>query len=575
MSSLIFVLFSIVFFLAVWLIGKNIGVQLNRHWPSYIISLLVVSLPALILSAVFGVSNLFQLTNSGKSFGLPISLLVMVVLLPFVGIFLWGIAKKLISDSSVPRLLPPIAYGIVLAVSIYLLTTANNIYLIVASIISIVSIIILFFSTLSFLRRFWFFQILLGLLALFINLVTVPFGYTLENDSILNFKFGLINLEWLMIFYGFMNIFLAVFYWLDNKLPGAFIKSDSTKSKNSDEIKEELETKKVNQAVSKTSDKSTEVKVESTESNIAEASTATYQTSDNTALTYASENNQNTQRNPENINKVNEESRNLNSSRALINTVNSSQARQSRQQTTNHQTNLASANQADLRQAETKNEESQNRSKNIANSQSSSTDNNALINNGAQVESMAINSTVVNKTVNSSKIKSIIPKVDIKHRLEKLYAARALARKSQEAINPDFKMPNFSSKSKSIDNLNLDSNPNKIKSQVSSKLNQKVDESKIKYSNNAQSFTKNTKKNNSSTSTSDVGLNPKSTQQDSLRSERDKVSLSGSSKLVSDQKVTKVDQAIASVQSPSNALNKGSNLSSLNTKLQRAIGPLE
>lgn len=478
MSSLIFILFSVVAFLGLWLLGKNTGIKLHRHWRSFIFSLLFVSLPLLIVSTIFGLNNLFIFNKTGLIFGLPISLIVILVVLPFAGIYLWGLSKRLISDRAVFRLLPPIVFGIVLAFSIYLLINFNSTASRVSAIMAIVSILILSISKLSYLRRFWFFELLIGGLLLVFNILTTTFGYILNNESIWGFKVGLITIEWLIIYYAFMNIFLAVFYWLDNKVNFNIENKevDQEKEPSSKEYEtsaSELDLKKsieTNLDQDNTQSKTFEKNTNNNSSNIANIS---FSNPLNKSEVEVGSNFDSQQLNKPGIStKMDGTAPNqapnsdyqhsatsglnisaqasLQSARQVNNQKNNSSVQLTSNQDNVNGESLSRQNDSNSSTSQTysNNEKKAKVTERSFNLRTRTYDEQkqSVTKQASNIETQSENISSNNEKTNPTKFKSFIPKVDVKSRLEKLYAARALNRQSAEALNPDFKMPNFSNK---------------------------------------------------------------------------------------------------------------------------------
>lgn len=206
MPSLLFIVLLIIAFL-VYVLGKKTDVKPQLHLPAFGMALICVSLPFFVWLA-------WRKWDSGLNgwsiFGLPLNLILLMLVIPFVGIYLWGLVKKYIPDKKIFSLLPIFVLGFFGGWSIVrLLSNTQGGYTRTVAMTVLVASVILLLSTIVFTLRFWFYQIALLATFFVLALVISIFGAT---------KIGsLFDVNYLLLAYSFMNLFVVIYNWFDRR----------------------------------------------------------------------------------------------------------------------------------------------------------------------------------------------------------------------------------------------------------------------------------------------------------------------------------------------------------------------
>ena len=88
------------------------NIKPHKHVVAYCSALFFVSLPFTIWAVLLKDRGTISIPDGVTFFGAPISLICMLFLLPFVGIYVWGLIKKFVSDSQIGMLIPIIVVGL-------------------------------------------------------------------------------------------------------------------------------------------------------------------------------------------------------------------------------------------------------------------------------------------------------------------------------------------------------------------------------------------------------------------------------------------------------------------------------
>jgi hypothetical protein len=190
----------------VLLLGFRTDIKPQRHLRGYLAGLLLVSIP----SAIWLIwhKNMGNINLDGPILGLNLNVILALVLLPFVGLYLWGIVKKYIGDRQLSILLPIFGIGLFAGFSLILLINGATEFAKFSAMSALIASVVLLFTKLLFTARFWSFQILLIAVWFLVSLISSVFGHNILGKTL--------SINTLLVLLAFMNVFLAVFDWFDN-----------------------------------------------------------------------------------------------------------------------------------------------------------------------------------------------------------------------------------------------------------------------------------------------------------------------------------------------------------------------
>lgn len=205
MPSILFIVL-LVMALLVYVLGKRTDVKPQLHLPAFGMALVCVSLSFLAWLALWKWNGGI---NGWSIFGLPLNLVLLTVIMPFVGIYIWGLVKKFIPDKRIVSLLPIFVLGFLGGWSALRLISNPQGNTKTDAVTVMVASVILLLSNIVFTVRFWFYQIILLATFLFLALIISIFG-SIKLDSLL-------DVNYLLMAYSFMNLFLVVYDWFDRR----------------------------------------------------------------------------------------------------------------------------------------------------------------------------------------------------------------------------------------------------------------------------------------------------------------------------------------------------------------------
>ncbi len=193
------------------------NIKPHKHVVAYCSALFFVSLPFTIWAVLLKDRGTISIPDGVTFFGAPISLICMLFLLPFVGIYVWGLIKKFVSDSQIGMLIPIIVVGLLAGLSLFMFFSANGRnFTKMAGIAGLVAAVVMLFSGLIYTVRFWSYQILVFSSWLILVFIIGSIGsFSVNTSSMFSIGRGLMNIENLVLYFSFVNLFLVVFNWFD------------------------------------------------------------------------------------------------------------------------------------------------------------------------------------------------------------------------------------------------------------------------------------------------------------------------------------------------------------------------
>lgn len=214
-------------------LGFRTDIKPQRHLRGYLAGLLLVSIP----SAIWLIwhKNMGNINLDGPILGLNLNVILALALLPFVGLYLWGIVKKYIGDRQLSILLPIFGIGLFAGFSLILLINGATEFAKFSAMSALIASVVLLFTKLLFTARFWSFQVLLILVWLLVSLISSVFGHNILGKTL--------SINTLLVLLAFMNVFLAVFDWFDNKK--TYLELDEDVSQKNDDLVYSAKTTKV------------------------------------------------------------------------------------------------------------------------------------------------------------------------------------------------------------------------------------------------------------------------------------------------------------------------------------------
>ena len=221
MRNYYYLIFNLIVLLPVLVLSFTTDVKPHKHVKGLLAGYLFVSLPFMIWD-IWAVSRGHwgfnpEFVLGPKLFGVPFEEFLFFITIPFALIYTWGVVKKFIGDIGVPAIMPLIAMGGISAFSIWsLIFYWDNGYTRTASIVALVTILLLLGTRLAYSLRFWTFQlILLGLFLIFNSVLTMLPIVTYDINAIIGFKFGDIPIEDFLFNFAFANLFLLAYHTAD------------------------------------------------------------------------------------------------------------------------------------------------------------------------------------------------------------------------------------------------------------------------------------------------------------------------------------------------------------------------
>ncbi|MCA9350249.1 hypothetical protein H6794_03705 [Candidatus Nomurabacteria bacterium] len=193
----------------VYFLSLKTSVKPHLHLSAMALGYLTVTLPSL---AYIGYAETKDwLTFSGTSvFGLPINVLVLLVIIPLLAIYVWGLVKFFVTSKLVLPILPVIFFGTVIGVSALSLYNGIERSLIFIAITAIISSVIFLLSKLIFLTRFWVFEMLVVFILLLVALV---------SPLLTSYSFSyFFNLKSVVAGFSYLGLFLVAYDWFDQRI---------------------------------------------------------------------------------------------------------------------------------------------------------------------------------------------------------------------------------------------------------------------------------------------------------------------------------------------------------------------
>ncbi len=188
-------------------LGTRTDVKPQRHLRGYFAGLLLVSIPSAIW--LLWQKSMGNIELNGPIFGLTLNVILALILLPFVGLYLWGLVKKFVGDKQLSILLPIFGIGIFGGFALILLINGATGFAKFSAMSALIACVVILFTKLLFTARFWSFQVLLIVIWFIVSLVASIFGHKLFGK--------MLNVNTLLVLISFMNVFLVVFDWFDDK----------------------------------------------------------------------------------------------------------------------------------------------------------------------------------------------------------------------------------------------------------------------------------------------------------------------------------------------------------------------
>lgn len=223
MHNYAYLAFNLLVFLPVLILSLKTDVKPHRHWRAFIGAVLLVSLPFLLWD-MWAVSRQHWDFNSNyvltqRFIGLPFEELLFFVTVPFAMIYVWGVVRKYVTNTAIRLWVPLTALSAAAgsATALLLLYWSNG-YTRSAMIATLVAIAIVACSNLIFTKRFWVFQGVLLAIFFIANwiLTAVPI-VVYSGLVIIGTKALTIPIEDFFFNFAFINLFLVVFNWLDQR----------------------------------------------------------------------------------------------------------------------------------------------------------------------------------------------------------------------------------------------------------------------------------------------------------------------------------------------------------------------
>jgi len=187
-------------------LGYRTDIKPQRHLRGYLAGLLLVSIPSVIW--LIWHKNMGNINLDGPILGLNLNVILSLLLLPYVGLYLWGIVKKFIGNRQLSILLPVLGIGLFAGFSLILLINGATEFAKFSAMSALIASVVLLFTKLLFTARFWSFQILLIAVWFLVSLISSVFGHNIQGKTL--------SINTLLVLLAFMNVFLAVFDWFDN-----------------------------------------------------------------------------------------------------------------------------------------------------------------------------------------------------------------------------------------------------------------------------------------------------------------------------------------------------------------------
>ena len=217
MRSYLYLFFNIVVFVPVLVLSLTTDVKPHKHWRSLLFAYLAVSVPFILWdiwaaqAGHWGFNSLY--IYSWRFFGIPAEELLFFITVPFAMMYVWGVIKKHVSDRAVGKIWPKIVLILIgLAAIVFSLIYFGNGYTRSAMLATLLSILVIFWSGMYKMQRFWVFQaVLLALFLVFNSILTALPIITYGENSIVGLRIGTIPFEDFWFNFAFINLFLIVF----------------------------------------------------------------------------------------------------------------------------------------------------------------------------------------------------------------------------------------------------------------------------------------------------------------------------------------------------------------------------
>jgi lycopene cyclase domain-containing protein len=221
MRSALYLIINILIFVPVLVLSFKTDVKPHKHPIALLAAYLLVSFP-FILWDIWATSQGHWGFNSDyllgpKLFGIPMEEWLFFITVPFAMIYVWGVVKKFINDKPSALAWPFLGLGIVGGLSVWMLFNHwENGYTRTVALVSLLTVVLLLVSRITYTARFWTFQVILLALFLIFNtiLTSIPI-VTYGTDAIIGFKMGTIPIEDFLFSFALVNLFLLVFHTVD------------------------------------------------------------------------------------------------------------------------------------------------------------------------------------------------------------------------------------------------------------------------------------------------------------------------------------------------------------------------
>lgn len=203
------VLVLIVFLASIYLLSRRTNIKLLLHLPAIGLALITVTLPALAWIGYAQSTDLISVSGFSVA-NIPIWVIVLLIVAPIFGVYIWGIIQKLVAARQVSYLLPIIFLGAVIGSTILALYSGAENSVLFATITTLVSATILLLSQLIYSIRFWAYSFTV-IVGLFIGALLTQIFSSLSFSNIFNFQNISIGL-------AYLSLFLVAYDWFDRKI---------------------------------------------------------------------------------------------------------------------------------------------------------------------------------------------------------------------------------------------------------------------------------------------------------------------------------------------------------------------